>query len=61
LFAFTEASVEKLNTFGAFCSLPGFRKNGLLHISQISNSRCELLYICPKRASAALETAVLLL
>jgi predicted RNA-binding protein with RPS1 domain len=33
--------VAKLESFGAFCRLPGLRKQGLLHISQISNTRVE--------------------
>ena len=33
--------MAKLESFGAFCRLPGLRKQGLLHISQISNTRVE--------------------
>jgi len=40
-FSIHKGEVAKLNSFGAFISLPGFRKNGLLHISQISNSRVD--------------------
>jgi len=33
--------VAKIETFGAFITVPDFRKNGLLHISQVSNQRIE--------------------
>jgi predicted RNA-binding protein with RPS1 domain len=33
--------VRKLESFGAFCSLEGFRKQGLLHLSQLSAHRVE--------------------
>jgi len=40
-FSVHKGVVEKLESFGAFISLPGLRKNGLLHISQLSNQRIE--------------------
>jgi len=41
-FSVHKGVVEKLESFGAFISLPGLRKNGLLHISQLSNQRIEV-------------------
>lgn len=41
LFSVHRVEVMKLEAFGAFCKLPNTRKQGLLHISQLSNSRVE--------------------
>ena len=41
LYSIHRVEVAKLESFGAFCRLPGLRKQGLLHISQISNTRIE--------------------
>ena len=41
LFSIHTAEVARLESFGAFCRLAGFWRQGLLHIGQISNSRVE--------------------
>ena len=41
LYSCHRAEVAKVEGFGAFCKLPGFRKQGLVHISQVSNMRVE--------------------
>ena len=41
LYSILKAEVAKLEGFGAFCRLEGMRKQGLLHISQVANSRVE--------------------
>lgn len=35
LFSIHKGAVAKIESFGAFITMPGFRKNGLLHISQV--------------------------
>ena len=41
LYTIHRGEIAKLESFGAFCKLQGFRKQGLLHVSQISNARVE--------------------
>ena len=41
LYSILKAEVAKLEGFGAFCRLAGMRRQGLLHISQVANSRVE--------------------
>ena len=41
LYSCHRVEIAKLEGFGAFCKLPGFRKQGLVHISQVSNTRIE--------------------
>ena len=41
LYSIHRGQVMKVESFGAFISLSGFKKQGLLHISQISNQRIE--------------------
>ena len=41
LYSVLKGEVRKLESFGAFCSLEGFRKQGLLHLSQLSAHRVE--------------------
>lgn len=40
LFSIHRGAVAKIESFGAFITLPGFRKNGLLHISQARAPVC---------------------
>ena len=41
LYSIHKVEVARLTDFGAFCTLPGSRRDGLLHISQLANSRVE--------------------
>jgi predicted RNA-binding protein with RPS1 domain len=41
LYSIHRGTVRKIEPFGAFVELDGFRKHGLVHISQISTSRIE--------------------
>jgi hypothetical protein len=41
LFSVHKGQVQKIESFGAFVEMAGYRKNGLVHISQISSTRVE--------------------
>eukprot|EP01113_Clastostelium_recurvatum_P045339 TRINITY_DN7782_c0_g1_i2.p1 TRINITY_DN7782_c0_g1~~TRINITY_DN7782_c0_g1_i2.p1 ORF type:complete len:308 (+),score=93.00 TRINITY_DN7782_c0_g1_i2:3-926(+) len=43
LYSIHRAKVTSVQAFGAFCSLPGFKKQGLVHISQVSNYKVDSL------------------
>ena len=39
MYSLHQGAVQGIQTFGAFVTLPGFRSNGLIHITQIRNDK----------------------
>ena len=41
LYSIHQGAVAKVESFGCFVSLKGFRKNGLVHVSQLADFKVE--------------------
>jgi predicted RNA-binding protein with RPS1 domain len=46
MYSLHQGSVQGIQTFGAFIQLPGFRSNGLVHITQIRKFKCCFRLLC---------------